>query len=113
MKVHVHILFLTIGIVAGGKIPAADGLGLQGMGDLGIGPAASSLVADQTRSLTQPKPLETVLQTIKQSLPGRALGARLVDRRGRQTYEIRWMGENGKVTDITADAVSGEIVDRR
>jgi uncharacterized membrane protein YkoI len=36
-----------------------------------------------------------------------------VDRRGRQAYEIRWMGDNGKVSDITADAMSGEIVDKR
>ena len=114
MKVHVLILFLIVGMAAGRNLHAEDGLALPGLGDFGIKPGASSLVADQTRSLTQePKPLETVLQAIKQSLPGRALGARLVDRSGRQAYEIRWMGENGKVSDITADAMSGEIVDKR
>ncbi|MGI9491523.1 MAG: PepSY domain-containing protein [Geminicoccaceae bacterium] len=117
MKVHVLILFLFIGIAAGGNARAADELILPGFGELGVTPGASSLVADQSRSLTpnaaEPTPLETVLQSIKQSLPGRALDARLVDRSGRQAYEIRWMGDNGKVSDITADAISGEIVDKR
>lgn len=113
MKVHVLILFLIVGIASGGRSQAADGLVLPGLGNLGIKPGASSLVADQPNSVAEPKPLEAVLQAIKQSLPGRALGARLVDRRGRQAYEIRWMGENGKVSDITADALSGEIVDKR
>lgn len=113
MKVHDLILFLIIGVAAGGNLQAADGLVLPGLGELGIKPGVSSLVADQPEPVTQPKPLEVVLQAIKQSLPGRALGARLVDRRGRQAYEIRWMGENGKVSDITADAMSGEIVDKR
>jgi len=116
MKVYVLNLFLAICIVAGGNAHAADDLVLPGLGELGITSGASSLAAD-TRSLkpqqASPTPLETVLQTIRQSLPGRALDARLVDRSGRQAYEIRWMGDNGKVSDITADAVSGEIVDRR
>lgn len=117
MKVHVLILFSIAGIAAGGSLCAAEGLVFPGFGEPGGVSGASSLVADQSRSLApkqaQPKPLETVLQAIQQSLPGRALGARLVDRRGRQAYEIRWMGDNGKVSDITADAMSGEIVDKR
>ncbi len=113
MKIHVLILFLVISIGAGRNAHSADGWALPGLGELGAKPEASSLIADQSRSLSQPKPLETVLQAIEQSLPGRALGARLVDRDGRQAYEIRWMGKNGKVSDITADAVSGEIVDKR
>ena len=51
--------------------------------------------------------------TIKRRLPGQALGARLVEWQGREAYEIRWIGENGKVRDITADAVSGDILDER
>jgi hypothetical protein len=119
MRIQVLILCLIIGVTAGIGTSAADGLLAPGFGETGIAPGASGLVADQmpradkTRSLNQPKPLETVLKTIKEDLPGRALGARLVDRQGRQAYEIRWMGDNGKVSDITADAVSGEIVDKR
>lgn len=117
MKNHVVILFLIIGLTIGGNPGAADGIFLPGPGDVGINPGASSLVADQSRSLapqqTEPQPLETVLQTIRQSWPGRALDARLVERSGRQAYEIRWIGDNGKVSDITADAMSGEIVDKR
>ncbi|MGH1477390.1 MAG: PepSY domain-containing protein [Geminicoccales bacterium] len=117
MKIYFLILFLIIGLASGGNVRAADGLGLPGLGDVGVKPEVSSLIAQQSRSLkpqqSETKPLETVLQAIKQSLPGRALGARLVDRRGRQAYEIRWMGDNGKVSEITADAMSGKIVDRR
>ncbi len=116
MNVHIFILFLATSIVAGGKARAADDIALPGLGELGMTSGAFSLTAD-TRSLKPqqalPTPLEKVLQTIRQSLPGRALDARLVDRSGRQAYEIRWMGDNGKVSDITADAMSGEIVDRR
>ena len=117
MKVHVLIWFLSVSFVAGGSTQAADELILPGLGELGTAPAASSLIADQSRSIKPkqvgPTPLETVLQTIQQILPGRALGARMVERKGRQAYEIRWMGDNGKVSDITADAMSGEIVERR
>jgi len=117
MKIYFLILFLIIGLASGGNVRAADGLGLPGLGDVGVKPEVSSLIAQQSRSLkpqqSETKPLETVLQAIKQSLPGRALGARLVDRGGRQAYEIRWMGDNGKVSEITADAMSGKIVDRR
>ena len=116
MKVHVLTLFLLTGLVAGGNLSAADELNLPDLGSFGVTSGASGLVA-QSRSIKPrhetPKPLENVLQTIQQHLPGRALGARLVDRRGRQAYEIRWMGENGKVSDITADALSGEIMERR
>lgn len=113
MKVLVPILFLVVGIAAGQDARAADSFSLEGVAPLGIAPSGSNVIADQTRQASQPKSLESVLQAIQQRLPGRALGARMVERRGRQAYEIRWMGENGKVSDITADAVSGEIVEKR
>lgn len=113
MKIHVLIALLIIGTAAIGTVRAADNPASEGLEALAIKPNALSVVADQTRSLTPKKPLETVLETIKKVLPGRALDARLVDRSGRQAYEIRWMGDNGKVSDITADAQSGEIVDKR
>ncbi len=59
------------------------------------------------------KPLESVLRAIQQRLPGRALGARLVERGGRQAYRIKWFSDEGRVRDITADARSGEILDMR
>lgn len=113
MKVLVLALFLLLGAFAGGSVHAADGLSLPGIGKLGILPGSNNLVADQPKAIERPKPLEAVLQAIKRRLPGRALGAKLVERRGRQAYEIRWMGDNGKVHDITADAVSGDIMEER
>jgi uncharacterized membrane protein YkoI len=61
----------------------------------------------------QQKPLEIVLRSIRQRVPGRALDARLIERDGRSAYRIKWMGQNGKVHDIVADAVSGQIMKMR
>jgi uncharacterized membrane protein YkoI len=60
---------------------------------------------------TEPqKPLQAVIKSIRKRVPGRALDARVVDRDGRQAYQIKWIGQNGRVHDITADAKSGKIV---
>lgn len=113
MKVLIAVLFLVVGSAAAGNVRAADGFKLPGLGNFGIAPAPSKLVDDQPKSAERAKPLESVLDTIRRRLPGRALGARLVQWQGREAYAIRWMGENGKVHDITADAVSGDILDER
>jgi uncharacterized membrane protein YkoI len=58
------------------------------------------------------KPLAQVLQTIGQRFPGHALDAELV-REGEPRYRVKWLGEDGKVREITADARSGQILDVR
>jgi uncharacterized membrane protein YkoI len=58
------------------------------------------------------KPLAQVLQTIGQRFPGHALDAELVGQR-EPRYRVKWLGEDGKVREITADARSGEILDVR
>jgi uncharacterized membrane protein YkoI len=58
------------------------------------------------------KPLAQVLQTIGQRVPGHALDAELV-RQGEPRYRVKWLGEDGKVREITVDARSGQIVDMR
>ena len=58
------------------------------------------------------KPLAQVLQTIGQRFPGHALDAELVSQ-GEPRYLVKWLGEDGKVREITADARSGEILDVR
>ncbi len=114
MNIYVLILFLAIGTAAAGTAHAAKGQQPDRRGDAVAKPDAPVVMADQkSRSLTPRKPLENVLQAIQRILPGRALDARIVDHSGRQAYEIRWMGDNGKVSDITADALSGEIMDKR
>lgn len=113
MKVLIAVLLLVVGVVAAGKAYAEDGFRLPGIGKFGIAPAPSKLVDSQPRSSERTKPLEAVLETIRRRLPGRALGAKLAEWRGREVYEIRWIGENGKVHDITADAVSGKILAER
>jgi hypothetical protein len=60
------------------------------------------LVADQ--------PLGTVLKEISQRIPGRALDARRAERDGRNVYRVKWLGEDGKVRDVTVDAESGKIL---
>ena len=58
------------------------------------------------------KPLAQVLQTIGQRFPGHALDAELVAQ-GEPRYRVKWLGEDGKVREITADARSGQILDVR
>jgi hypothetical protein len=58
------------------------------------------------------KPLAQVLQTIGQRFPGHALDAELVTQ-GEPRYRVKWLGEDGKVREITADARSGQILDVR
>jgi uncharacterized membrane protein YkoI len=58
------------------------------------------------------KPLAQVLQTISQQFPGHALDAELVGQ-GEPRYRVKWLGEDGKVREITADAKSGQILDIR
>ncbi len=55
-------------------------------------------------------PLGVVLRTIGQRYPGRALTARVIERDGRSVYRIKWLGDDGTVRDITADARTGEIL---
>ena len=113
MKVLVTVISLVIGSTVAGTAQAADGFKLPGLGKFGIAPAPSKLIDDQPKAAERAKPLQSVLAAIKRRLPGRALGARMVTWQGREAYEIRWIGENGKVHDITADAVSGDILDER
>jgi uncharacterized membrane protein YkoI len=58
------------------------------------------------------KPLAQVLRTIGQRFPGHALDAELI-RQGEPRYRVKWLGEDGKVREITADARSGQILDVR
>jgi uncharacterized membrane protein YkoI len=58
------------------------------------------------------KPLAEVLQTISQRFPGHALDAQLIGQ-GEPRYRVKWLGEDGKVREITADARSGQIIDVR
>ena len=58
------------------------------------------------------RPLAQILQTIGQRFPGHALDAELV-RQGEPRYRVKWLGEDGKVRDITADARTGQILDVR
>ncbi len=55
-------------------------------------------------------PFGAVLRTIGERYPGRALAAHVIERGGRSLYRIKWLGDDGKVRDITADARTGEIL---
>ena len=76
-----------------------------------VGPAA--VAGDQPSLLlwvAEGPPLGAVLRTIGQRYPGRALAANVTERNGRSVYRIKWLGDDGKVRDITADARTGEIL---
>ena len=113
MNVKTPVILLILGVAAAGLARADDGFRVRSLGSFGIAPAPSKLIDNQTQAADRVKPLEAVLEAIRRRLPGRALGARLVEWQGREAYEIRWMGDNGKVHDITADAVSGDILNER
>jgi len=58
-------------------------------------------------------PLGQVLRAIADRFPGRALDAQRAEQGGRQVYRIKWLGNDGKVREILADARSGEILSVR
>lgn len=58
------------------------------------------------------KPLAQVLDTIGKRFPGRALDAELVEG-GSPTYRVKWLGDDGKVREVTSDAKNGKILDVR
>lgn len=58
------------------------------------------------------KPLAQVLDTIGKKFPGRALDAELV-KGSSPTYRVKWLGDDGKVREVTSDAKNGEILDVR
>ncbi|MGI9418880.1 MAG: PepSY domain-containing protein [Geminicoccaceae bacterium] len=113
MKVLTTVLLLAAGVAVAGNAFADDGFRLPGLSNFGIAPAPSKLIDNQPKAVDKAKPLESVLAAIDRRLPGRALDARMVEWQGRQAYAIRWIGDDGQVRDITADAVSGDILDER
>jgi len=58
------------------------------------------------------KPLAQVLKTIGERFPGHALDAELV-KQGEPRYLVKWLGEDGKVREVTSDARSGQILEVR
>jgi uncharacterized membrane protein YkoI len=59
------------------------------------------------------EPLGAVLKRIEQRYPGRALDAQLIEREDPPVYRVKWLGDDGKVRDVTADARTGRILDVR
>jgi uncharacterized membrane protein YkoI len=59
------------------------------------------------------EPLGAVLKRIEQRYPGRALDAQLNQRADPPVYRVKWLGDDGKVREVTADARTGRILDVR
>ena len=81
--------------------PGASPAATVGALDRGVAP-----IADQ-------QPLGAVLRAIGQRYPGHALDARRIERDGGARYRIKWLGDDGKVREITADAATGAILSVR
>ena len=76
-------------------------------------PAAAPAAAPGVLQLAQAedvKPLAQVLRTIGARFPGHALDAELFGGQDEPRYRVKWLGEDGKVREITCDARSGEIL---
>jgi uncharacterized membrane protein YkoI len=56
------------------------------------------------------QPLGKLLRQIEERYPGRALDAELIEREPSPIYRIKWLGEDGKVREVTADARTGRIL---
>jgi hypothetical protein len=59
------------------------------------------------------QPLGQVLRRINERYPGRALDAELIEGAEPPAYRIKWLGEDGKVREVTADARTGRIIEVR
>jgi uncharacterized membrane protein YkoI len=59
------------------------------------------------------QPLASVLRRIAARVPGRALDAQQTERNGQPIYRVKWLGEDGKVRDVIADARTGQILEMR
>jgi hypothetical protein len=102
------LLALTPVLLASPAVLAAPGVSLAGGAGVlhrGVGDGIV-LIADE-------QPLGAVLRAIGERYPGRALDARRIERDGRALYRIKWLGDDGKVREITADANTGGILSVR
>ena len=99
------VLGLTPALLAPPAVLAAPGVSAAGALHGGVGKRIV-LIADQ-------QPLGMVLKAIGERYPGRALDARRIERDGRALYRIKWLGDDGKVREITADAETGAILSVR
>lgn len=52
-------------------------------------------------------PLEQLLQSLAQQLPGRAVGVELEEDDGRMVYELKWLLPDGRRLEIEIDAGNG------
>jgi uncharacterized membrane protein YkoI len=73
-------------------------------------PERAGLVLAQAADV---EPLGAVLKRIGQRYPGRALDAQLNERADPPVYRVKWLGDDGKVREVTADARTGRILDVR
>jgi hypothetical protein len=110
---------LLAALIVSTVLPASGGAALGpavalGGAARGLGPdrAAGSAARPQDTILriADRQPLDAVLRSIRERFPGRALEAREIESDGRAVYRIKWLGDDGKVRDILADATTGEIV---
>src|SRR5919106_3656610 len=72
-------------------------------------PGGSAVVA-QSEGV---QPLGKVLLPNEARYPGPALDAQLIEREQSAIYRIKWLGEDGKLREITADARTGRILEVR
>lgn len=99
MRPFVLVAALVWTLAAGGALAARPAVQL---------PDRIRLVAE-TRPAAG-KPLGAVLKAIGERHPGRALDARLTEQGGRPLYRIKWLGDDGKVREVIADARTGQIL---
>ena len=69
----------------------------------------------EARRLTESQmimPLETIIEQIQASHPGRILEVEMESEHGRYVYEIELLDPSGRVWELEIDAVSGEVLEQ-
>lgn len=81
-----------------------------------LSPARAASDQDRAREAVQSgeaQPLGAILAQLRRRYPGRVLDADLNRQGGRLVYEIRLLDRGGRVTEVSVDARSGEVLQAR
>lgn len=70
-------------------------------------------LAEQLREAGEILPLETILQKLHTSHPGKVLEVELENKHDRLIYEIEILDEEGKVWEIKVNAKTGELLQQK
>ncbi len=85
--------------------------GISGFpGDIAVRADADPQRVREATAAGRIRPLQEVLETVRQQVPGKVLDVRVEDRSSPWTYVIKVRGEKGAVSLVTVNAETGRIM---